>query len=196
MRTVGLWLEWVGIERGGIVFDLQFMQTIPIMQHEAGTETARTPIVEVVIYAAGIRRKLIGPPIKFTIVAQIVNADLKAIALKFFAQFTTDTIFTFGDKIEGGAEAKALFQLQQICHLVHAELAFDVMRENEREFFAIRPARPVGGDLSCRLVDRPSGGVGTTLTLRQNPPRHHADAPRDIRLEPVVKSVADHGNGD
>ena len=186
LRPLRLRFERIGVESRGVVLDLQLMQAIAIMQHEAGTETVRAPRRQVVVDALGVCRKITARPVKLAIMAQIVNANLKAFPHQFRPKFRRNTVFTLRNEIERGTEAQRFFQAHQVADLGDAAGAFHIMGEHQRKFFPPGPAGPAFRDPARRLVDGPGIPMGKALPPRQNPPGRHAQRPREIGLEPVI----------
>jgi hypothetical protein len=52
-------------------------------------------------------------------------------------------VTSFGDKIKGGAESKIQFHFYQGPAFLEPCLAFDIVRQDDGEFFAFRPAWPI-----------------------------------------------------
>ena len=81
-------------------------------------------------------------------------------------------------------------KLHQLTAFIQTALAFNVMRENQREFFPLRPARPAVRFLTGGFIDGPYVLVNSPLSSGHDPPHSHPQTPRQIWFEAVIKSVA------
>jgi hypothetical protein len=72
-------LERICVECRRITQYSELKSPVQIMEHEAGSETHRTPVVEMAVDPHGLFRKLAATPIKFAIVVQVMNAHLETV---------------------------------------------------------------------------------------------------------------------
>jgi hypothetical protein len=71
--------ERIGIECGGVISNVQFVQPIQLAQHERGPESDSLPLSEIMVDAPGPLAEPPGGLIKPTVVFKIVDPDLKPI---------------------------------------------------------------------------------------------------------------------
>src|SRR4029077_1610628 len=140
---MGLWFEWIRIESGCIVLHVEIVQPIEITQHESRSESRRASFARIIVDSHGAALELATREKETAIVFKIVYPNLESTSGEFLPQFSWNPVASFRDKIKGGAESKIQFQLHQGAAPVQARFALDVVRQNQRKFFALRPAWPV-----------------------------------------------------
>ena len=145
VAAVRLRLKRIGVKRGGVVLDLQVMQPAQVVEHEAGAETGRIPVLEVTIDVFGVLPELFPVPVEAAVMLEVMHAHLEAFGGQFRAQSGSDPVAALGDEVEGGTEAEGFFNRHQLAAFAETGLAFHVMRQHQREFFFLRPAAPVFG---------------------------------------------------
>src|ERR1700730_10570243 len=114
MAPLRLWLKGIGIESGSIVLDVEIVQPIQLMQHEARPESGRAPLIDIMVDMRGLTSELTARCKKVTIVLEIVHAYFKSVAGKLFSQLTWNTIVTFRNEVEGRTYAQLHFQLHEV----------------------------------------------------------------------------------
>ncbi|PYT04991.1 MAG: hypothetical protein DMF60_13445, partial [Acidobacteria bacterium] len=87
---MALWLrlERIGVERGTVVFDLQVVQPIQIVEHEGRPKTKGVPVLKIAVDARSAFAENPSGVKKLPVVVQVVNANFKTVARQFFAQLT------------------------------------------------------------------------------------------------------------
>src|SRR5215471_2989303 len=80
MAAFGLRLEWIGIECRRVVFDLQFVQPIEIVQHETGAKPACSPLSEVAINFLRVAVEAFSRCKQPAIMSEVVNSYLEPIS--------------------------------------------------------------------------------------------------------------------
>src|SRR5947209_7779573 len=70
----GLRLEGVCVECGRIILNIQFMQPIQLVQHEARSKSYSTPVTEIAVNSRGSPEKLPPGCKKSTVVLKIVDS--------------------------------------------------------------------------------------------------------------------------
>ena len=137
------------------------MQPVKVVQHETGAESGRAPLVHVVIdplrFLPEFVARLIQPPV----VLKIMHAYLEAVARQLLTQLARNAIVPFRDEVEGRPEAVLHLHFHQLPALVQPDLAFDIVRQDEREFFPLGPARPIFRRLFRARHNRP--GIGHAM---------------------------------
>ena len=113
--------------------------------------------------------------IEFAVVVEIVNADLEASIEEPLAERRGHHVVAFRNEVEGGTETVSHFHFGQCAHLVHSDLALDVVGQDEGEAFAIRPSRPVVGGVTGGFIDRPYVGVAFANACCPEAPQGPAD---------------------
>ena len=88
-----------------------------------------------------------------------------------------------------------LFQIHQPLDPRYALIALDIMREHQREPFAVRPSRPSRRSVSGSGVDRPHVRKSSPAAVCAPPPQHQTQAPRQDRFKKVIRSIYQHGEG-
>ncbi len=78
-RAVRLRLKRIGVERGGIVLNIQFMQPVEFVEHEAGAESGCTPFLQVAVDVPGVFGKFRLRAIKPAIMVKVMNSHFKAV---------------------------------------------------------------------------------------------------------------------
>src|SRR5713226_1720774 len=156
--TLRLRFKGVGVERGRVVKNVQIMQPIEVMVHESRSEPDRVPLFQIMIYPIRVGLEGVPGPVEFSIVLQIMHADLESIRGQVIAQFLRRGVIAFRDEIEGGVKAKVRFKFHEVPAAVESSFSFHVVRENESEVFSVRPATPPGRRLLTSFLDWP--GIG------------------------------------
>ena len=142
MPAFRLGLERVGIERRGIVLDLQLVEPIEVLQHETGPESVGIPLLQMLIDAHRLPFKSGEGGKKMPIVPEIVNSDFKPIGGEFPPQFRGHPVRSFGNKIEGTPETERLLSPHQFRAFPQAGRSFDIVGQHQTEFFTVRPPGP------------------------------------------------------
>ena len=188
----GLGFEWVGVESRGIVLNIQIVRPIEIVVHKSRAEAARTPFLDVLIDSDGLTGKFGACPIKLPIMVKIMDPNFKSVAGEFIPEFTGNEVIAFGNKIKRSTKAKLLVNLHQLATLRQALLAFNIMRQDEREFLALGPARPTLRSMPSGWMDRPRIPKRSTFAYRERSPQSYAQAPWQIGLEFVIETAPRH----
>ena len=58
MAPFWLRLEWVGIESGGIIQNIELVKPIQLVEHEARSKSCRIPVPEIVVNPRSLAAKL------------------------------------------------------------------------------------------------------------------------------------------
>ncbi len=103
-----------------------------------------------------------------------------------------DGVIAFGNEVECGAKTEFLFQLHQLLAFGQTGGAFDIMGEHEGEFLAVRPSRPAFRRLGDGVVDGPDILTRLAFPARDDPAQCHAQMPRQVRLEMIIKVAGRH----
>jgi hypothetical protein len=162
------------------------MQPFEIVQHEAGTEADGVPFLEVTVNLLGVLPECRTRPVEFAIVMEVVNAHLEPEVRDQMSEVRRDGVGAFGDEVEGGVEAEALFEFHQGLYASQTFGAFDVMGEDDGKLFAIGPTGPAGRRLLGALFDGPKVTTFFQKSLRRPTPHGDAQDPREDGLELVV----------
>src|SRR5882724_5038894 len=143
MAALGLGFEWIRIKSGGIVLHVELVQPIEVTQHESRSESRRFPLARISIDFGGVPREPATRGKEMAIVFKIVYPNLEAVGSEFLPQFSWDAVAPFWNKVKGRTKSKISFQFHQGPTLAESGLALDVVRQNKRKFFVLRPAWPV-----------------------------------------------------
>jgi hypothetical protein len=73
-----LGLEGICIECGHVVGDVQIVQPIEIVVHEAGAEADGIPLAQIAVDFLGILLKVSARGVELAVVMEVVDADFKA----------------------------------------------------------------------------------------------------------------------
>ena len=79
MAPFGLRLEWVSVERGHVIVDIQRMQPLQIMKHETRPEPDGAPIFQVMVNSGRAAIELAAGREKPAIMSEIVDSYLEAV---------------------------------------------------------------------------------------------------------------------
>src|SRR2546423_3235785 len=124
--------------------------------------------------------------VQFTVMIEVVDADLEPIFRQPVAQLFGNAIIPFRDEVKRGPEPKRHVEFSQLLYPRQAAWPFHVVGQNDRELFAIGPPRPAGWGLFRTRVNGPDMAAFFQLALRQPPPHRHAQPPRDMWLAAVI----------
>jgi len=101
---------------------------------------------------------------------------------------------SFRYEIERRTEAQCHFEFRELPAPGQTIGSLHIVGEHDREFFAVRPARPVIGGATGRLVDRPHRPVFPSFPSGDNPAQSHPHPPGQIGLQQIIIEVAfQHG---
>src|SRR5260370_34777707 len=106
------------------------MQPIEVMVHESRSEPDRVPLFQIMIYPIRVGLEDFPGPVEFSIVLQIMHADLESIRGQVIAQSLRRGVIAFRDEIEGGAKAYARFKFHELPAPVKSPFPFHVMGED------------------------------------------------------------------
>ncbi|HEY6260512.1 MAG TPA: hypothetical protein VIW47_02885 [Nitrospiraceae bacterium] len=191
--AVRLGLEGVGVEGGTIVLDIEVVQPVQVVMHEAGSESDCAPVLEMLVDSPCFFSKFRAAAVEFAVVVQVVDAHFESVALKFFDQVPGNLVIAFGDEIEGGAEAQVHFELHQLPASIQTSLAFHIVRQHKGELFAVGPAGPAFRGSLRAGQDGP--GLRHSRPFPQRKPAANGEpgGRGQERLEVVIEAVAEHG---
>ena len=85
MTPVWLWLEWVRVERGGIVLHIEIMQPVKIAQHEPRPEPDRSPLSDVAIDSRSMPFEVAMRGKEPAIVFKVVYSDFESVGGEFLS---------------------------------------------------------------------------------------------------------------
>jgi hypothetical protein len=163
---------------------------IEIVVHEAGTKSFGAPILQVLIDSPGLSAEL--PPFseQLAVMVEIMDTHLEAVLRQIFPHIGGNPVPAFRHEVEGRTEAEFLFEHGQISDLGQAPGGLHIVRQNQGEFLATRPARPTLGGQTGGPVNRPD-----ILTRPQRFPRNsssqgHPKAPRQVGLNLIIDAVS------
>src|SRR6267378_403378 len=77
--AIGLRFEGVGVEGGTVIFNVEVVQPIQVVVHEAGTEADGPPFFETIIYLPSMCAKRFAGGVELAVVIEIVDADFEAV---------------------------------------------------------------------------------------------------------------------
>src|ERR1017187_3057342 len=105
----GLRLKGVCIESRGIVLDIEIVQPIEFVEHEAGSKPGCGPFLHIGINSRRVLAESLAGLIEFAVMMQIMNADFESPLPKPRKQFRGNGVRSLGYEIEG--RSKAMFRL-------------------------------------------------------------------------------------
>jgi hypothetical protein len=180
-------LEEVRIECGDAIFDIQIRHPFKIPVHRRGGKAAGSPFLEIGVDA--LRALIKDPPIRehLPIMDETVDPDLESVLTQAEAQLRRYAII-FRHEKERGPEAQALFEVGEKTALVMAFCRINVVIQDERESFPLRPPGPPRRRVSGSLVDGPDVPRVPALIRRDTPSDLDLEPARDERLESVKES--------
>ena len=111
---VGLRFEWVGVERAGVVGDVQIVNPVKVSEHVTGSETDGVPFFQVVVDPLSLESKTLTRGEKVTVVIKVVDTHLEAAVGQPIAEVCGHGVWTFGGEIERRAKAQLHFEVQQV----------------------------------------------------------------------------------
>src|SRR5689334_10929676 len=100
-----------------------------------------------------------------------MNANLEPGRGQFVPELLCAGVFAFRNEVERGSETESLFHFVEWPDPVTTGPPLDIMREDQREFFAIRPTWPAFRRNSCALFDWPYALI--VFDAPPNPPPPH-----------------------
>jgi hypothetical protein len=127
---------------------------------------------------------------------EVVDTDFKAATCKFSAKRGWNGILSFGNEVEGGSEAEGFFQGGELKAIVEPATAFDIMSEDNGEFFAVRPTGPISRRDLAAGSDGPNGSGAGEEMVGKAPPGSHPYFMRKVGLEMIVCAAEEGQGGD
>jgi hypothetical protein len=172
------------------------MQPLQIVVHKTGAETYGIPIMQIAVDFVRTFMELPARSVELSVMMEVVNTDFEAATDQFSPQSGWNRILSFGNEVEGGSEAEGFFEIGQFKATVEAAGAFDVVGEDDGEFFAIRPSWPIlWGDLAAWLYRPDRTGTGEKV-VRKAPPGYHPYVVRKVRLQMIICAAEEGQRGD
>ena len=154
-----------------LVLDVEGVQPVRVMQHEAGSEPNGAPIGEMPVDPRRIARELLRAKKKLAIVVKVVDTHLETIGNQFPAEFPANPIFALGNKVKARTESEFHLEFHQLPAFIQACLAFHVVSKDQGELLTVGPARPTFRRTFGAGHDRP--GIHHSLALAPGPPATH-----------------------
>jgi len=121
-------LEGIAVESGGIISDVEVMQPLEIVEHEAGTKANRAPLVKVMVDVSGLASEFPARGEKVAVVMQIVNADFESGIAQMPAQFGRHAVITFGNEIERRSESTASVHFRELTAAIESFVENDAAK--------------------------------------------------------------------
>src|SRR5207244_4482304 len=115
-------LEWIGVEGGSVVLDIQIVKPGQFIQHETRAEPNRAPVFCVMIYPLGLLNEFRATSIESPIMMQVVHTNLEAIASQPIEKLFGNLVRTRWNEIERGSNPQPHFQLGESSDAVEANL--------------------------------------------------------------------------
>src|SRR5262245_24235685 len=106
-----LWLrlEWISVERGRVVLNLEVVYPFQVPQHESRPETHRSPIFQVLVNPFCLLGEDFAILEKFPVMMEIVHADLKSAPRQLTTQQAGNGVISLGNEAKAGTKAQILF---------------------------------------------------------------------------------------
>jgi hypothetical protein len=101
-----------------------------------------------------------------------VEPDLETADRQLLTDLGGHNIFA-GHKIQYGPETEPLLNVGKFQAIIKPFLRIDIMGEDQRKFFLVRPAGPSGRRLLRWFENRPDTSALTELTPYQLPPQEN-----------------------
>jgi len=127
------------------------------------------------------------------ILVEVVDADFEAVVQEASAERQGESVGALGDEIERGPEPEGHFEFGELFDAGEAERAFDVVGEDEGEWFAVGPPGPAAGCATGGFEDGPR--VAAPFPYASGPEATDGDAetPGEPRFGRVVEAVGEQG---
>jgi hypothetical protein len=122
---------------------------------------------------------------------QAMDADFEAAVRQTLAQCGGNGVIP-RNKIEGGAETEALFELRQLITFIQTFGRFHIMGQDKGEFLSIRPASPSFRRFAGIMIDGPDVFMGSPFPPDKISPQPDLQPPGDEEFESVVGFGQEH----
>src|SRR5262249_6169897 len=113
-HSVGLRLERIVLEGRGVVLDVQLLEPLEIVAHEAGTEANGVPGFQVLIDSSGLLPERLVRRVELAVVMKIVDTDLEPLILQETTQRPRQRVLALGHKVERRPEAETHLELGEL----------------------------------------------------------------------------------
>src|SRR5580765_7241845 len=131
------------------------MQPLQFVLHQRRSKPDRFPFAKIFPDSRRFSCKSGLGVIELSIVLQSMNSDLKSGLVQLFEEFCRKLVFSLWNKVEGRAKPQVGLQLQKPLHFPQSSGSLDIMSQNKRKAFLIRPAVPPVCSSAGIFVDGP-----------------------------------------
>src|SRR5208283_3658192 len=157
------------------------------------TKSRGIPFMEILLDPGGLGDEFRSRTVKLSVMLQTVHTDFKSNLFQTLSHRVGNPVLPFRHKIEAGTEAVLPFKISQLLNPRYSFITFYIVREDQREPFAIWPARPTGRSSTRFRIDRPHIREFPAAAVGPPSPQRQTQAPGHDRLEKVIGSVYQHG---